>query len=394
MKRQQRLTVILTALMLVTAACASDAKSPAETPSTVTEALTTVAEAETTVAEAPTTVAEAETNVELCRPSQSSCLGELAPGTHFTAQLRSPISFTVPNGWSKRLDVPGSFNLQNEKFPSGIVAVIPDWVIATQDSCGTDPEPGVGRTVTDLVTWLMEHPGLITSTPEAISVGGLSGQVLDVRKDADRSGSCTGRVNLFTHSGTINDGGGWDINDSMRFRLYILDAGNGHTFTVHVETMDEEGFEAFAEAATPIVQGLTFLSDIGTVTITEDECVAALDMELTTGQLMFTVSNETTDTAAAEVFRLRQGHGFEVMEAHVEEERELADAGEHFAGPPLGQAAFASPGSGLMEASESRVVVIDGSEPGTYAIACFRHHPAVSDPVRLFAAIGPLEVQP
>jgi len=82
--------------------------------------------------------------------------------------------------------------------------------------------------------------------------------VLDVRKDPEWNGPCSGRVSLFTHQGTINDVGWWDVNDFARLRLHFLDAGNGHTVTVHIEATNEASFEKFIEIATPIVEGFEF----------------------------------------------------------------------------------------------------------------------------------------
>jgi hypothetical protein len=210
-----------------------------------------------------------ELTPNLCQPSDPSCTGQLAPGTHSSANLITPFTFDVPNGWSKELDVPGSFGLTSRAFPTGYIAVIPDWQIVSQSHCSLDPERGVGRTVDDLVTWLTEHPGLITSTPAPVALGGLEGQVVEIEKDPDwkdtrGKGSvgpehpCPGQVGLFTHKGTIDDPGYWDINDSMRMRLLFLDAGSHHVVTVHIETSDRAGFEDFVEAATPIVESFDF----------------------------------------------------------------------------------------------------------------------------------------
>ncbi len=49
------------------------------------------------------------------------------------------------------------------------------------------------------------------------------------------------------------------MSDSARLRLYFLDADEGHVVTVPVETGDEASFEAFVEAATPIVESFHFV---------------------------------------------------------------------------------------------------------------------------------------
>ena len=244
-----KLTPMLIVLLITAAACVSEQPPAPRAPASPSSA--------------------AELTPDLCQPSEPDCIGPLAPGIHSSANLITPFTFEVPDGWTKNLDVPGSFNLTSSAFPAGAIAVIPDWAIVSQRRCTLAPEPGLGRSVDDLVTWLTEHPGLITSKPVPVALGGLEGQMLDVRKDPDWRDTrgkgelgpnhpCSGRVGLFTHQGTIDDPGYWDIDDSMRMRLLFLDAGDHHVVTVHVETSDRSSFESFVEGATPIVESLDF----------------------------------------------------------------------------------------------------------------------------------------
>ena len=253
-RQRNQVLVLIISLMLVTAAC-GDGAGPATTSAPPATAAPTTAAPITTTTTAAST---AEPTRQLCQPSDPACIGPLAPGTHTTARLLIPVTFEVPEGWSKTLDVPGSLELVLEGFPSGTVGIRPDWAIADQERCTSNSEPGLGRTVDDLVSFLTEHPGLITSTPEPVILGGLEGQRLDVRKDLAWSGPCPGRVSLFTHQGTINDPGWWDIYDYWQFRLYFLDAGDDHTVTVHIDTTDEASFEGFVGAAMPIVEAFQF----------------------------------------------------------------------------------------------------------------------------------------
>jgi hypothetical protein len=193
----------------------------------------------------------------LCQPTQRECFGPLAPGVHSSLYLITPFTFEVPEGWAKPLEVHGSFNLENRPA-TGLIAVIPDWAVVSQDECTFQPDPGVGRGVDDLVAWLTEHPGLISTQPQAIGIGDLDARMVDIRKDPAWTETCTGTVNLFTHVGTVNDGGNWDINDVARYRLIFLETGEGHVVTVHVETPFETGFESFLAEAMPIVETFDF----------------------------------------------------------------------------------------------------------------------------------------
>lgn len=247
------LSAKITGLVLLASVVGACTGNGTLSTSTTREAVAGVPSSSTRPPSTPTT-----SDAGLCQPSESECIGALAPGIHTTDNLITPVTFQVPEGWSKTLDVPGSFELVPRAFPTGHVGIRPEWAIANQARCTSDPEPGLGRTVDDLVAWLTEHPGLITSTPEPVTLGGLEGQVLEVRKDPEWSGPCPGRVSLFTHLGTINDPGWWDVKDSARLRLYFLDAGNGHVVTVHVETADGASFEDLVESAAPVVESFVF----------------------------------------------------------------------------------------------------------------------------------------
>lgn len=194
-----------------------------------------------------------------CPTSAPGCIGPLLPGRHSTSQIITPFTYQVPDGWAKTHDVEGSVNLEVVAAPNGLLAVIPDWAVISQDLCNQDPDRDVGRTVDDIVTWLATHPGLTATAPETTSIGGLAGQTLEVEMVAGYAGVCSdGSVNLFTHQGTIGDGGWWNINDTMRLRLYILQAPNDHTVAVHVETGAKEDVDEFFQTATPVVESLDF----------------------------------------------------------------------------------------------------------------------------------------
>ncbi|MEW5990075.1 MAG: hypothetical protein AB1736_01865 [Chloroflexota bacterium] len=194
-----------------------------------------------------------------CQPSEPGCRGALASGIHFSDQLVTPLRYSVPEGWRKELDVPGALNLvANGTTPETFIAVWPDWQIMSQSDCANRPEEGLGRGVSDLVTFLVDHPGLVASPPEAVVLGGLPGIVLDIRRDEAWTGPCPNAVNLFTHQGTINDIGWQDVSGSRVNRLWLLDGPDGHVTNVAIEAPNDEAFDAFAEIATPVIESIVF----------------------------------------------------------------------------------------------------------------------------------------
>ncbi len=207
---------------------------------------------------APTDTA-ATVGPTLCPPSEPNCTGPLAAGTHSTSSVVSPVWFTVPDGWSKTLDVPGSMNLEREGQSDAFVAVWPDFQIASQTVCTGQPEPGLGRGVVDLLTFLVNHPGLAVTAPDPTVLGGLPGVVLDVRRDGSWSGPCPDGVNLFTHQGTINDIGRELLEGSWVERLWLLDGPNAHVTSVAVKAPNPDALDAFVEIATPVIESFAFV---------------------------------------------------------------------------------------------------------------------------------------
>lgn len=194
----------------------------------------------------------------LCAPADPACRGPLAAGRHSTNMLLIPLSFEVPEGWRKEFEVEGGLNLGWPTGPDDYINIWPDPVIANQQVCQRGVEPGLGRTVEDHVAWLTAHPGLTATTPEPASVGGLTGQTLDIQKEPDWTGECGDMVTLWAHQGTIEDAFWWDITDSPRLRLFILDAGDGHTVLIDIQAAEAADFDAFVAAATPVVESFEF----------------------------------------------------------------------------------------------------------------------------------------
>ncbi|NJD27815.1 MAG: hypothetical protein FIA92_05905 [Chloroflexi bacterium] len=211
----------------------------------------------------------------LCQPSDPECTGRLAAGTHSTAAVLAPVRYTVPEGWQKPLDVPGAMNLEADGAPANtIIAVWPDWNIMSQSTCENRPEEGRGRSVEDLLAFLIDHPGLVVSTPERVVLGGLPGVVVDVRRDETWSGPCTNAVNLFTHQGTINDIGWQDISGDRVNRLWLLDGPNGHVTNVAIEAPNSDAFDAFVEIATPVIESFRFQREA--LCVDTSECTGPL----------------------------------------------------------------------------------------------------------------------
>ena len=120
-------------------------------------------------------------------PEGGACLGSLAAGRHTTTRFQPHTTYTVPAGWSNIEDLKGNFTL----LPPGSTLAGAD--AGTGDAIGVftsavpaegcdfkSPE-GIAATPSAFAAWLAHHAGLVTSKTHPVSIGGLSGTVVDMR---------------------------------------------------------------------------------------------------------------------------------------------------------------------------------------------------------------------
>lgn len=142
--------------------------------------------------------AAAESPTVVCpNPHGGACLGELAQGTYTTKLFATQLSYTVADGWANLEDLPGNVLLVPPTASAeGVDAGTADYVglydgiaVASAD-CFERPQSDVDTTPAAMAAWFVAHPGLDTTDPTAVSVGGLDGLVLDLRLADDYTGTC------------------------------------------------------------------------------------------------------------------------------------------------------------------------------------------------------------
>ena len=125
------------------------------------------------------------------------CGGQLEPGTYRWTFSEPAIDFEIPSpGWSWLFAGGGNFTLFADESAVHEGVYVPDGIyflhdptIASRD-CEDSSEPGVGRSVNDLVSWLESAPGLAVSEPAPVTVGGLEGMQLDIEIDPAWKRTC------------------------------------------------------------------------------------------------------------------------------------------------------------------------------------------------------------
>jgi hypothetical protein len=167
-----------------------------------------------------------------------ACEGLLLPGEYRTS-FDPTIDFEVTTpGWTWEYfgtARSGNFRLvadESHELPynsDGIYFLL-DPAVASAD-CEEAPEPGVGRSVEDLVAWVQSAPGLAVTEAKPVNIGGLDGVQLDLRLDPEWMKTCPFSDGMPVVPLVIRraDPGGyhWTIFRDMSMRWYILDWDDG-----------------------------------------------------------------------------------------------------------------------------------------------------------------------
>jgi hypothetical protein len=195
------------------------------------------------------------------------CAGPLEPGQYRATYVDPTVAFEIGSpGWTWRYG--GSLQLKAsdtaaEGYDADGINFFLDPVIAAQD-CKDGPEPGVERSVGDLVVWLQAAPGLTTSDRTPVTVGGLDGVRLDLQVDPDWDRPCFysgGKPTVpLIYSSAFPGGYNWAITPRTSMRWYVLDAGN-RVLIVDIED-NPRGLsrDALFQTGTEIVETFAFSS--------------------------------------------------------------------------------------------------------------------------------------
>ena len=242
--------VVTPILALVLTACAAPgASSSAVAPGP------TVASASPSASPAPSHTVDRDALFE-CPEYGGRCLGPIEAGTYTTRVFKPAITYTVPDGWENREDLLGNFLLQIED-DDRYLGIYRD--IAVPQECEEAPEPGIGQTPAELAEWLTSHPGLVTSEPEQVSIGGLDGLFVDISLDPGWTTVCPysgGQpVVPFIIGGGVS-GLHHVILPGFEERLYLLEYEGGN---VAIEVGPEgSSLDEYLTEVQPIIESLEF----------------------------------------------------------------------------------------------------------------------------------------
>jgi hypothetical protein len=206
-----------------------------------------------------------------CAPAGESCL---AAGTYTSSLFVPPVTYTVPAGWIRTLDVRGELDL---KFGAGGQYTYPDGLTfhdavsifrrpVAESSTSLAPLSGVGTKANDLAQWLVGHPDLVASAPTHVVIGGVDAFRLvlslptGIRTAPDHCTSDHGEPrceSLFISSDPAATYGFGLVGPETAV-VYLLDLPSGDTVMVVIDDVDGVDQPGLVAAATPVVESLAF----------------------------------------------------------------------------------------------------------------------------------------
>jgi hypothetical protein len=207
------------------------------------------------------------------------------PGTYETSgfdpfdapALFGQLSYTIPDGWKVKDDRPRSFVLH--RLPDGSQGPSTDTMVflLAQPALAADFEegatcdpvaeaPGVGQSVDDLVAAILARPGVVSTPPKPVTIGGYEGQMLDLRLAPSWTGGCLApdgpvvSMPILVLSDTAISPV-FAIAPGMPLRLILLDLSDGRTMAAGIFTFDPSAaplFDDLAAAAMPVIESFEF----------------------------------------------------------------------------------------------------------------------------------------
>jgi hypothetical protein len=204
-----------------------------------------------------------------CLLSDSCALGELAAGEHESTAFgtfggkRHTLTFTVPDGWANVGDTDIEYLLRPRLDSQGnpLHVITSPLIVDQQEPCTKTPKAGVGQTPEDLVAYIAGHPGLEVGTPQRVTINGLKGQYIDVLGlKPDWTGTCLRYTDgpvvvllMQRESGPFF----WWMDPTESTRFLFLDAGEGLTIGVVIDSRIHELFQQLVDAQMPVVQSFS-----------------------------------------------------------------------------------------------------------------------------------------
>jgi hypothetical protein len=203
----------------------------------------------------------------------------LRPGRHLTQGfdpfgkpgVSGQLSYTVPERWKIKEDNADLFLLhrlpdasQSEPSTDSLIFLLAQPLMAAEFTegavCGEASDaPGVGPRVADLVAAMTARPGLVSTPPAAVTIGGYEGQMLDLQMSPSWTGGCLAPEGPIVGIPILQGSPGIDLNHPMR--VILLDLGDDRTMAIaiaNVEPSQPTAFEAQSAEVMRVIESFEF----------------------------------------------------------------------------------------------------------------------------------------
>jgi hypothetical protein len=182
--------------------------------------------------------------------------GTLSAGSHATRVFSPGFTFTAPEGWVNAYDEPAYFTLfpdtpanqaeyaRSDSLAQHIFMGLHSTPWFTCDSL----EDNRGATAAEMLAAASANEALAVSEPVDVSIGGLTGKQVDVRRNPDWTGTCAGDADLPE---------GVDPADERIRGIWLDVPGRGVLIIMLYSTSSAE-HDAFLAEAMPIIESFQF----------------------------------------------------------------------------------------------------------------------------------------
>jgi hypothetical protein len=211
-----------------------------------------------------------------CPTADDNCLGTIAAGTHAShffdhvtggaawTPRYAAMTYTVPEGWVNVEDWPDYYRLAPtpaDANPDSFIFFARDIVLSSRaDLCSDSQDPDAG-TSAEAIARSLSAQGLVASTPEPVTIGGLAGfrvdLALDVAATACPFSEGVPHQELFTDR-DVAQGFSIGIQAEEHARVYLLEVEPSRALVVMIVAPTLTRFDAFLNEATTVVESLTF----------------------------------------------------------------------------------------------------------------------------------------
>jgi hypothetical protein len=211
-----------------------------------------------------------------CPTAEDNCLGTIAAGTHASqffdhvtggdawTPRYGAFTYTVPEGWVNVEDWPDFYRLAPapaEANPETFIFFARDIVLSSRaDLCSDSQDPAAG-TSAEAIAGALSAPELVTSTPQAITIGGLAGFQMDVALGVAATpcpfSEGLPHQELFTDR-DVAEGFSIGIQAEEHVRVYLLEVEPDRAMVIMIVAPTQTAFDGILNEATAVVESLAF----------------------------------------------------------------------------------------------------------------------------------------